>query len=82
MVKLIIYAVVAWFLLDKVAPNLMVSAEQAQRASQAQSDAIAVGVTIPSVQTDLTAPTPAPYNGGVAVLVPGYDPSLSVISEQ
>lgn len=86
---LVLLAVVVsgYFFIEDVWPQLQVAWLKGRAATAQQQAAIQIGVTVPSVQTTLTSPTPSPVLTGssTAVLQPGtpdpiplYDSTLSI----
>lgn len=62
-------------------PKISVDLLRSQAAGAAQQAAISIGVTTPSPVATLQAPTPSPYQAsGYAVLVPDYNPALTIES--
>lgn len=70
----------AYLFIEYVWPKISVDLLRSQAAGAAQQAAISIGVTTPSPVATLQAPTPSPYQGGAAVLVPGFDPALTIES--
>ena len=70
----------AYLFIEYVWPKISVDLLRSQAAGAAQQAAISIGVTTPSPVATLQAPTPSPYQGSAAVLVPGFDPMLTIES--